>query len=82
MRLHPHESRALGYLLRHLIVGLAAAMVFEVLILATDLGGLRQLMWASEERWLLAALLLFGLSITFGSLAMGISIMVLGRERD
>ena len=81
-RLRPFERSAILFLLRHLIVGLLGAAVFGTLILAADIGGIRRLAWASEHGWLYILLLFFGLSITFGSLAMGVSIMSLGRERD
>ena len=46
------------------------------------LAGLRGLMLADEMGWLALVLLFFGLTITFGSVAMGVGIMSLGRERD
>ena len=81
-RLRPFERSAVAFLLRHLTVGLLGAAVFGTLILVADIGGIRTLAWASEHGWLFVVLLFFGLSITFGSVAMGISIMSLGRERD
>ena len=80
--LRPFERDAIRFLLRHLAVGLVAALAFGTLILVADVGGIRRLAWASEDGWLFVVLLFFGLSITFGSIAMGVSIMSLGRERD
>jgi hypothetical protein len=82
LRLKPYEIRPLVFLARHLAVGLLAAAGFCALLFASDLGGLRRLAWADEDGWLFLALLLFGLCITFGSVAMGASIMALGRERE
>lgn len=81
-RLRPFERDAILFLLRHLVVGLVAALAFAALILALDVGGLRRLLVADGDGWLYLALLLFGLAITFGSLAMGVSVMTLGQERD
>lgn len=80
--LRPFERDAILFLVRHLVIGLIAAVGFAALILALDLGGLRRLTVADEDGWLYLALLLFGLAVTFGSLAMGVSVMGLGRERD
>lgn len=77
-----HEKAAIRFLLRHLLVGLGAAAVFGGLLVAADVGGLRRLAAADEQGWLYLALLFFGLAVTFGSAAMGVSVMNLGRERD
>lgn len=69
-----------AFLLRHLAVGALAAAVFESLLLGFDLFGLRGLVLGSSWGWLAAGLLLFGLTVTFGSAAMGAAIMSLGRD--
>ena len=81
-KLKPFERHAIAFLLRHLAVGLAGAVLFTILILAADLGGLRAMAWRDPQGWLYLALLFFGLVVTFGSLAMGVAIMGLGEERD
>ena len=76
------DMTAVRFLLRHAVLGIAAALVFGGLLVASDLGGLRTLAGADESGWLYLVLLFFGLAVTFGSAAMGISVMSLGRERD
>lgn len=70
----------LVYLGGHLLVGLAAALLFAAALLAFDLFGLRGLLFGDRDGWLAGLLLLFGLAVTFGSVAMGIGVM--GLERD
>jgi len=72
----------LAFLMRHLIGGVAAASAIVVGILVTDLASLRSLAFSDPMGWLAIALLFAGLTITFGSVAMGIGVMALGRERD
>ena len=76
------DMTAVRFLVRHLVVGLGAAVLFGGLLVLADVGGLRRLAAADESGWLYLALLFFGLSVTFGSAAMGVSVMNLGRERD
>ena len=67
------------FLLGHLLIGVLAAVVFLALLLATDLFGLRSLVFGHEAGWLAASMLLFGFVLTFGSLAMGMGVFSLGR---
>ena len=76
------DLTAVRFLMRHLVVGLAAAAMFGGLLVAADVGGLRRLAAAEADGWLYLTLLFFGLAVTFGSAAMGVSVMNLGRERD
>ncbi len=76
------DMTAVRFLVRHAVVGIAAALVFSALLFFGDVGGLRRLANADESGWLYLALLFFGLAVTFGSAAMGFSVMGLGRERD
>ena len=78
----PHEKQALRFVCRHLVIGLAASCGFCAAILASDLAGLRGLIMGSQQPWLSLGLLFFGLFITFGSVALGISLMALGRDRN
>ncbi len=82
MSLHPHERHAIRFLIGHLLVGLAGGFIFAALIFATDLFGLRSLVAGDENGWLATGLLIFGISVTFGSLAMGMGVMALGREKS
>jgi hypothetical protein len=76
----PFEEGPIRFLLTHLLGGVVGAVAFVLLILYVDLAGLRTLAFADPAGWLFIALLFFGLVITFGLLAMGISIMTLGRD--
>ena len=75
-----HEKRALSMVWRHLAVGFLAAVVFCAAILASDLAGLRGLILRSDQPWLGLGLLFFGLFITFGSVALGISLITMRKD--
>ncbi|RDD61177.1 hypothetical protein [Ferruginivarius sediminum] len=84
-RLLPKDApqyEGVRFLLHHVVGGIVGAVAFLALILAFDLGGLRQLILESRHGWLAGALLLFGLIVTFGSVAMAAAVMLLGRDRD
>lgn len=74
-----HEKRVIRFLAGHLAAGLGAAAVFAGALFAFDVAGIWSLVVRSPQGWLVAGLLLFGLCVTFGSLAMGAAIML---ERD
>ena len=79
----PLEKSALRFVARHLVLGLGAGALFGLVLLASDLAGLRSLAFASEAPWLVVALLFFGLFITFGSVSLAANLMLLARgERD
>ncbi len=52
------------------------------LILASNLAGLRALFLESEQGLAAALLLLFGLIVTFGSVAMAVAVMLQGEDRS
>jgi hypothetical protein len=72
-------------LLRLLAINCAAGVGAAVLmlggLLALNPGNLRALILADRAGYTALALLLFGLVVTFGSVAMGSAIMMLGKER-
>ena len=80
--LKPFEREAIGYLLRHLALGLLGSVVFGSLILWTDFAGIRSLALAEEGGWLALGLLFFGLFVTFGSLTLGAAIMGFGPRSE
>lgn len=80
IRMSPAERGALWFLAQHLVVGLLAAVLLGGLILLSDLGGIRTMASGDEKGWLFLLLLFFGLSETFGSVAMGVGIMSLRRD--
>lgn len=75
------EYEGVRFLVHHCVVGLGAAVLFFALIVGFDFANLRTLLVESGHGWIAGALLLFGLMITFGSVAMGIAVMSLGRDR-
>lgn len=82
MALKPHERHVLTFLGKHLAYGTFGGFLFGGLILATDLGGIRTLAFASDSTALYLILLFFGLFITFGSVGMGVGIMGLGEDKN
>lgn len=78
----PQEKRPLKFLGQHLIYGVAAALTFGGLVLATDLSHIRTLALDSSHPVRVIALMFFGLIVTFGSVAMGVGIMSLASDDD
>jgi predicted phage tail protein len=70
------EERLIRFMLGHMAAGIAAGFVFGAALIASNVAGLRDLLFASPEGWLFAILFFMGLSVTFGSLAMGVAIML------
>jgi hypothetical protein len=68
------------FMLRHALVGYAAAIIFVAAILALDLGGLATLVSTSRFGVLAVAMLTFFTGLTFASLQMGIAVMSLKDE--
>jgi hypothetical protein len=62
--------------------GVAAALVMLGGLMVLNPGNLRALIFADRLGAVALGLLLFGLVVTFGSVAMGTAIMTLGRERN
>ena len=82
MPLNRHESNALKFLFQHLAVGTMGGFVFGILLLWTDIGGIRTMAMRSESPALILILLFFGLFVTFGSVGMGIGIMSQGEDKN
>jgi hypothetical protein len=61
--------------------GIGAALVMLGGLLALNPGNLRGLILADSAGGVALGLLLFGLVVTFGSVAMGSTIMMVGKER-
>jgi hypothetical protein len=78
------EALARQPLIRLLVVncaaGVAAALLMLGGLMALNPGNLRALIFADRMGAVALGLLLFGLTVTFGSVAMGTAIMALGRE--
>ncbi|MCF8480465.1 MAG: hypothetical protein K9H25_08545 [Rhodospirillum sp.] len=82
MSLLPYERHALRFMLGHLAVGTAGALVFGGLLLYLDIGSIRTMLMASREWYIFGGLLFFGLIVTFGGVAMGIGVMSLGEDKN
>lgn len=76
----PCEKILVLFLLKHLLSGVAGAVVLATGLLVFDVANLATLMWASEQGFIAAILLYSGLSATFGGAAMGIGVMALGED--
>ncbi|MFA5119753.1 hypothetical protein [Zavarzinia sp.] len=61
--------------------GFAAAFVFIGAILAFDIGGMGHLVFHSPDGWIAGFALTFATGLTFGSVQMGIAVMLL-EERE
>jgi hypothetical protein len=64
----------------NLAIGIAAALLMTGGLLALNPYGLRSLILSDPSGITVAALLLFGFVVTFGSAAMGTAIMAIGRD--
>lgn len=65
----------------NLAAGITAALLMLGGLLALNPGNLRELIFADRMGATALGLLLFGLVVTFGSVAMGSAVMMLGHER-
>jgi len=69
-------------LARNLVLGIAAGWITLAALIATNTGGLFDVVFGSADPFLPLALLTFGFTITFGSLSMGAAIMMLPYGED
>ncbi|MDR3517103.1 MAG: hypothetical protein P4M00_14920 [Azospirillaceae bacterium] len=76
------EKHALLFLLRHLLAGIAAAVIVGTGLIGLDVDHLGTLIRHSDHAVLVTVMLFSGLIITFGSVAMGAGIMSLARYDD
>lgn len=70
------------FLLRHAAIGFGVAFVFVAILLALDAHGLRTLMMRGADGWLAAAVLTFAMGLTFGSVQMGVAVMLLSTRDE
>lgn len=78
----PNDRRLLRFLAAHCVVGLGAGILFSALILAFDIAHLRTLMGGAREGALALFMFVFATSFLFGSMAMGIGVMLLPRDMN
>ncbi|HEY0835030.1 MAG TPA: hypothetical protein VGE72_14085 [Azospirillum sp.] len=76
----PHEKAAVFFLLQHLASGAAGAVVLGIGILLFDIANLGTLVTTSEQGFMAAFLLFFGLMTTFGGVAMCVGVMSIGQD--
>ena len=76
------QIAALKFLGMHLACGVAAAAVFGTAILVSDLSHIRTLAFQSPHAIIIITLMYFGLTVTFGGVAMVVGIMGLGDFSD
>jgi hypothetical protein len=72
------------YVVRHFLLpglaGVLAGLVCVGALLALDMGGLRTLILAGRDGWVALPLLGVGFGVTFGSAAIGASVMAIGQD--
>jgi len=68
------------FLLIHAAIGFGLAFVFVATLVAFDTGGLRTLMMNSDVGIVAFLLLVFLNGLTFGSVQIGVAVMLLGEE--
>jgi hypothetical protein len=77
----PVHTRLIRFLGIHCLVGVAAGLLFAIAFLLLDVAGLRSILTATREAGLAIFMFCFALAILFGSLAMGVGVMTLPRDR-
>ncbi|WP_245881164.1 hypothetical protein [Thalassospira marina] len=76
------ELKIIKFMLTHLMYGGVGSVVFGVLVLYFDIGGIWTLASASRDTLIFIFLLFFGMFITFGGISMGAGVMMLGGFSD
>ena len=76
----PFEKAAILFLLKHLLSGVAGAVVLGTGLLIFDVANLATLIGRSEYGLVATVMLYAGLMLTFGSVAMGIGVMALNED--
>ena len=76
------QQSLLRFLAQHCALGVGTGWLVAGGLLAFDTGGLRTLIFGSAEPSIALGLLLFGMAVTFGSVAMGVAIMGLASKDD
>lgn len=72
--------RLLRFLGLHMALGIAIGVAFAAMVVLSNVSGIKDLIAASEEPYLVLTLLLVMNALTFASLAMGIAVMTLPFE--
>ena len=67
------ESRLVQFLLKNMCKGVFVGWSLLFILLATDLSGVRTLLFKSDNTVMAIGLLMVGFAITFGNCAMGIA---------
>ena len=69
-----------GFLFRNAAIGFAAGVLFGVLLVGADVGGLRNLVLQSDSGWIGGFVLCYSLGFTFAAFSCGAAVMRLGSE--
>ena len=75
-------TRLTSFVLRHALIGGAAAVLFVALFLAADVGGLGSLVARSADGPLAAVVMTVFFAITFGSVQVGFALMLKDWDED
>lgn len=81
MPLKAHEREMVRFLVMHAVYGIVGGAVFGGLVLYLDVAHIGTLISHSDSEWLFLILLFTGLSVTFGSIGMGVAIMTIGNDK-
>ena len=76
------QHKLLRLLALNLAIGTGAAWIFVGAIFLFDIGGVGSLAAAAGARWLAAIILAIVLTITWGSVSMGMAIFLLPKDED
>ncbi|MAT35863.1 MAG: hypothetical protein CMK06_12115 [Ponticaulis sp.] len=74
--------KLIRFLAFYAAIGFALALTVVTLLLTLNVVGLRTLIMASDLKWLATVALVFLMTITFGSVVMGIAVMLLPYSDD
>ncbi|WP_374310523.1 hypothetical protein [Methylocella sp.] len=70
------------FLLRHALIGIAIGLFVVLIIVVEDVAHLYTLIASSADRWLWLFLLAASFGLTFGSLQMGMAVMLMPRDEE
>ena len=74
--------RIIRYLGWHCLLGAIMGCLFAALLVTVNIGGLKDLLQASEAPYLPLVMLYVACALTFASLVMGVAVMVLDENGD
>lgn len=75
-------TRLIRFLLHHAANGVAAGWTVLLLLIWTDVGGLGSLIWGSDQRELVTALMAASFGVTFGLVGIVYGVLVVLPDSD